>query len=1671
MRRIVRPAGHALWLFFCLALVSRVSAQISLSQKGVPVTETFDAMLGTSATATLTADQWRAADNLGGTTWSGANRLATTQLGGTAAAVSTGGFYNYGNGTAASATDRALGFLSSGTAPWPGTAVTPLSIYAQYQNATGSTVSQVSVGFDFEKYRNGTNANGWSFFFYYSLDGTNWTNVSAANQTYIADLNNTAVSPASTISKAVTITGLAIPNNTTFYLRWSYFVSAGTTATNAQGLAIDNVSVAVNSSDNVAPALSASPSSLSFPTTFLNNTSTAQYALTAADLSDDVTITTAAPFSVSADNQSFGASLTVSKSDAALAGGKTIYVKFAPTTAGVSNGTISHSSPGADTKTVALSGTGVGLITLAAPPYVQNFNGIANGLPMGISVRTGATASALGSNAAYTSTATAWNNTSGAFKNFASGNNDLGVTQASATDRALGVRQTGSFGDPGAAFVFQVANTTGKINFTLDFNLQSLDVNSERVTTWRVDYGFGVNPTVFTPATTTGELTTGGLSFTNNPVHVDFGSALDNKTGVVTIRVVALSASSGANNRPSSAVDDLTLNWEDPNAETLSLSATTLNFETTAIGQSSTASYTLVKQTNLTAAVVLTTAAPFALSADNVNFSSTLSVNPSAVDNKTIYVKFSPSASGVFSGTITHNSGSVSKTVSLSGEAIDPSALTFHFNTCSVSSVPGSGFLSVNLTGSQKWGCSQFGRNSTNGVDINGYAGSAQTNDAWLISPALNLNAISNIPVLSFYSRGEFSGPKLQLYVSTTYSGSGVPNLDEWTEITTANFPTPPGSATAVWTLSDNIDLSAYKSAAKLYLAFRYTSSPAAGAARWSVDDIAVTDQSSLVNVSPSQLNFGEVKAGEHSASQTINLLSVGGSDLSVVPPAGYEVSVDNNSFTSQPLLITEAQAKAGLPVYVRFSPTEKRLKIEGSIRLSAEGLNKDVVAVTGSSYPKSETLDVACYNLSFFGAGSANDFTPQQRATQVANITTVMQRMNVDVFGVEEVSSDEAMSQLVANMPGYASVLSPRWSYSFNPPDPTFPPQKIGFVYNTNTLTLSTEEPPRVLFESLYDSARLNLEGHRLNDYPTGTPSSFWGSGRLPYMATFLASINGITKKIRVVVIHAKSGSTQSDYQRRLYDAQLLKDSLDAFYGNDELIIVGDYNDRMIKSIYTGSTTSSFLPFVNDVSNYTVLTKPLDEAGRTSFPSSNGLIDHLTASNEMVADYIGNSIDIEDPRAYVSPYTSVTASDHLPVYARFELHPCFVAAPATVSGPAEICPAATALTYSIEPVATATTYKWTVPQGWTIQSGQGSTSITVDATATAGEISVVAGNLCGSSPATVLPVAIETEKPVIGSCPVVPVQCYNASGNYTIPALAATDNCGAPNVHFVITGATVRTGTGANASGLFKVGNSTIAWTVTDAAGNTATCSTTVVVNSPVLSTVSNVPAITGGAINTLYKGYGPDAATLQGTVTGGTAPYTYKWTIGSSAGQALNSTASYTVSPASTTSYTFNAKDAYGCAAAVAAKTINVVDVRCGAKLDKITVCEMVKGKPTTSCVSEKDVAKLLAAGASLGACVTTSAVTTSRTTDDQLQASTLRVMGSPNPTRHTFQVQVATGNLAAPLSLRVVDLLGRTIEKRNSLAPNSRLTIGENYRPGVYIVEVTQDGLRTQLKFWKQ
>ncbi len=206
-------------------------------------------------------------------------------------------------------------------------------------------------------------------------------------------------------------------------------------------------------------------------------------------------------------------------------------------------------------------------IELTTSPFAINFDNIASGLPEGVLVKISSSSTSIGTDGTFSGSQASWSNTSSGFKNYASA---TGLTasgsssdQNTSTNRALGVKQTGSTGfDPGAAFLFDLNNTSGKTNFALNFLLQSLADGVGRTTTWQVDYALGDDPTTFIPVTTSPSTITTGPTFASTPVTVNFGNALDNKNSQVWIRIVSLSATTGNGSRASTGIDNVEMSWQ-----------------------------------------------------------------------------------------------------------------------------------------------------------------------------------------------------------------------------------------------------------------------------------------------------------------------------------------------------------------------------------------------------------------------------------------------------------------------------------------------------------------------------------------------------------------------------------------------------------------------------------------------------------------------------------------------------------------------------------------------------------------------------------------------------------------------------------------------------------------------------------------------------------------------------------------------------------------------------------------------------------------------------------------------------------------------------------------------------------------------------------------------------
>ena len=187
--------------------------------------ENFD-LMGSTSTATLPAG-WLLSPQNGGASPTYAAGLTTTTQAASSGSPTAGGRYNWGNGT--TTTDRAVGFMTSGGY------ASPNSVLFGFTNSTGSTITSLNLGFDYERYRINTAAAAITFFG--STDGITWTAVASGDSgPFSTGASAYNFNTGTVVSKASTISGLSLTVGSNYYLRWNF----NTTGANSQGLGFDN---------------------------------------------------------------------------------------------------------------------------------------------------------------------------------------------------------------------------------------------------------------------------------------------------------------------------------------------------------------------------------------------------------------------------------------------------------------------------------------------------------------------------------------------------------------------------------------------------------------------------------------------------------------------------------------------------------------------------------------------------------------------------------------------------------------------------------------------------------------------------------------------------------------------------------------------------------------------------------------------------------------------------------------------------------------------------------------------------------------------------------------------------------------------------------------------------------------------------------------------------------------------------------------------------------------------------------------------------------------------------------------------------------------------------------------------------------------------------------------
>ncbi len=651
-------------------------------------------------------------------------------------------------------------------------------------------------------------------------------------------------------------------------------------------------------------------------------------------------------------------------------------------------------------------------------------------------------------------------------------------------------------------------------------------------------------------------------------------------------------------------------------------------------------------------------------------YATTLSIEPAdLVNDKQIFVRFaapSSATSGEVEGSISFNLDPlqfITVTAQLQGDFY---SVPFQedFNDPDLFVLPD--WQRFQEIGEQNWMITNnnFLANNPYSTRINGFTSSAQENRAWLISPTIQINAVAEeeVLILNFESRSFFANgtPVLRVFASTDYDRSANPTdpAFTWTELP-ASFPTETG----IWQNSGEINLSTFAGEENISFAIVYESlSETDGAAEWMVDDFVVNTTEnapeptiSTNNWSLVDYHFGVLEPGVSSDSRlmTLNVANLL-SPVTLTADQGIEMSVGEN-FSSQLTLTNEDFPESGtLNIQTRMTASgdESVLAQAGSITLSTDGTEDTSFGYFNhTTIGKDETFDVVTWNIEWFG-DPANATTPSTDL-QRRRVRQLIQELDADVYAFQEITSIPAWNLLVAELQDYDGVLSPATSGAASGFSSA---QKLAFLYKKSTVdTLQT----KVLLRNLSEDV--------LTNYPVSNTGLFWASGRYPFAMDISATIGGIKRDLTIINIHARSnGGGESvntpRYQMRRYDVEVLYDSLQAYYADKSVILMGDYNDDILRTVAPTSEPtvpdtgeSSFVKFMLDTDNYLGVSLPMSKAGLRSFVTQENVIDHVMINRNLFDDHILGAERIVIPYSSIPDYNSTT-SDHFPVEARFLL-------------------------------------------------------------------------------------------------------------------------------------------------------------------------------------------------------------------------------------------------------------------------------------------------------------------------------------------------------------------------------------------------------------------------------
>jgi endonuclease/exonuclease/phosphatase family metal-dependent hydrolase len=285
-----------------------------------------------------------------------------------------------------------------------------------------------------------------------------------------------------------------------------------------------------------------------------------------------------------------------------------------------------------------------------------------------------------------------------------------------------------------------------------------------------------------------------------------------------------------------------------------------------------------------------------------------------------------------------------------------------------------------------------------------------------------------------------------------------------------------------------------------------------------------------------------------------------------------------------------------------------------GCAPAGGEGETVSTLAASIPAWGRPDTLDVATWNLEWFGSQTRG---PGDEGLQLANAAAVVEALEVDLWAVQEIVSRDQFLDLVDQLPGYRGLLANDFSVDGNGYY-SQGEQKVGIIYRDDLIDLN--------------AARVILRDAN---------SAF--AGRPPLELELVVA----GRPLVVVVLHAKASGAWDDWTRRRAGAEALADYLAEERPGQDLLVIGDFNDDLDQSIRSSQPS----PYADLVAGHYFATWDI-AASNTSTRVSGGLpLDHAMATGWLPAAHLETEVFRADD--HIDDYGHTT-SDHRPVLVRF---------------------------------------------------------------------------------------------------------------------------------------------------------------------------------------------------------------------------------------------------------------------------------------------------------------------------------------------------------------------------------------------------------------------------------